>query len=88
VTWVHAIPSPAGVGNKTIRYIADAASIDPNLGFVPDIDGDFSFKSRHDTTLRVMKVLAGHFYRLDLAEFDLDASVASQAVTVFFRVSA
>lgn len=82
-----AVNSPRGAKvNKSERVTADA-TFDPNCGFICNLAGLLSYRLRADETLRTMIVQAGEFYPFDIAEFDIDGSVASQIVTVFFRVS-
>lgn len=81
------VNSPEGAkGNKSIKATADA-TFDPNVGFICDVTGTLSYRLRADTALKVMEVVAGDYLPFDIAEFDLDLSEASQAITVFFRVS-
>lgn len=87
MAFAHVQSSPPGTANKTLRYTADQADINPNMGFIPEVDGGISIKLRHDPALVVHQVLKGHFYPLDIAEFDVDGGAVSQAITVYFRVA-
>lgn len=73
-------------GNKSITSAVDA-TFDPNAGFICDVTGTLSYRLRHDAALKQVEVVSGTFYDLDIAQFDVDLSEASQVVTVFFRVT-
>jgi len=55
----------------------DTTEIDPNAGYIADLDGSFEGKLRNDTTARTIFVKGGVFY-----PFDLKLAQSTSAVNV------
>lgn len=71
--------------NRRQKVTADTNNLDPNGGFMVDLDGTVSIRLRNETSTDTIPVLAGHFYRMDVAQVDITGSTAVTEVTIFFE---
>lgn len=68
--------------NRRLIYDADTNDIPSNVGFVVNVDGVLSCRLRRETALADLPVIAGGWYRFDIAQVDITGSTATMVVTV------
>ena len=60
----------------------DTNTIGPNMGFIPNIDGNFEGKARGDSTARTFFVLGGVVYPIDIMLAQNTSSSGTTELTI------